>query len=209
MPMAEVGLRERKKERTRHTLQREAMRLFTEKGYSETTVAEIAAAADVSTKTLFNYFGSKEDILLAHRRRRIDTLAARLAEHATTMSPRDALLATAEDLLRWLLEGDGESFSTAEQLAQGRLILAVPELRSGALTLLYDAQLRLAAVLHDAYPEALTPVEAAAAVGALIGAMQSAGLSAIARSGSPAETFEAARHAVRVVAGGLDALPPA
>jgi AcrR family transcriptional regulator len=205
--MAEVGLRERKKEQTRQALRREAMRLFLEKGYAETTVAEIAAAADVSTKTLFNYFGSKEDILLAHRRRRVDHLVARLREHTATLSPKDALLAAAEDLLRWIVDGDGERLSTTDQLAQGRLVLAVPELRSGALALLYDAQLRLATVLHDAYPEVLSRTQAAAAVGAVIGAMQSAGLAALAESTSPTEVVDAARDAVRVVTGGLDALP--
>ncbi|WP_231641721.1 TetR/AcrR family transcriptional regulator [Saccharomonospora sp. NB11] len=205
--MAEVGLRERKKEQTRQALRREAMRLFLEKGYAETTVAEIAAAADVSTKTLFNYFGSKEDILLAHRRRRVDHLVARLREHTAALSPKDALLAAAEDLLRWIVDGDGERLSTTDQLAQGRLVLAVPELRSGALALLYDAQLRLATVLHDAYPEVLSRTQAAAAVGAVIGAMQSAGLAALAESTSPTEVVDAARDAVRVVTGGLDALP--
>ncbi|CAM2829054.1 helix-turn-helix domain-containing protein [Saccharomonospora xinjiangensis] len=208
MSMTEAGLRERKKERTRHALQREALRLFTEKGYAETTVAEIAAAADVSTKTLFNYFRSKEDILFAHRRQRIDVVEARLAEHAATLSPRDALLAAADDLLHLLLEGDSGGTSD-EQIAQGRLILSVPELRGAVLSLVHDTQLRLTTVLHNAYPGVLTKAEAAAAVGALIGAMQSAGLSVIFRSESASDAYAAVREAVRVVTRGLDGLPHA
>lgn len=58
------GLRELKKARTKAELQRHALRLFRAQGYAETTVDEIAAAAEVSRSTFFRYFPTKEDVVL-------------------------------------------------------------------------------------------------------------------------------------------------
>jgi AcrR family transcriptional regulator len=58
------GLRERKKRQTRETIARAAMKLFLAHGFDEVTVADVARAADVSQKTVFNYFATKEDLVL-------------------------------------------------------------------------------------------------------------------------------------------------
>jgi len=57
-----VGLRERKKQRARETISDIATSLFIERGFERVTLAEIAAAADVSVGTIVNYFGTKEDL---------------------------------------------------------------------------------------------------------------------------------------------------
>ena len=59
----ELGLRERKKQRTRELIAETARRLFIERGFEAVPVAEIARAAEVSEATVFNYFPTKEDLL--------------------------------------------------------------------------------------------------------------------------------------------------
>lgn len=62
--MAELGLRERKKRRTREAIMAAAFALFEEAGFDRVSVADIAAAAEVSKPTLFAYFPTKEDLVL-------------------------------------------------------------------------------------------------------------------------------------------------
>jgi AcrR family transcriptional regulator len=59
-----AGLRERKKLKLRRAIQAEALRLFAAQGYEQTTVEQIAAAAETSTTTFYRYFPTKEDVVL-------------------------------------------------------------------------------------------------------------------------------------------------
>ncbi|MFF3002013.1 TetR family transcriptional regulator [Kitasatospora sp. NPDC057940] len=60
----QMGLRERKKERTRETIAATAIRLFLDRGFDQVSITEIAEAAEVSRRTLFAYFPTKEDLVL-------------------------------------------------------------------------------------------------------------------------------------------------
>lgn len=91
-----TGLRERKKQATREALVRAGHKLFVERGYDETTLAEIADAAGVSTRTIFAYFPSKEDILFATFETMRDALARALDERP---AGTDALTALREFIL--------------------------------------------------------------------------------------------------------------
>jgi len=91
------GLRERKKRQTRDTIARVALELFAERGYDETTLAEIADAADVSPRTIFAYFDSKEEILFCDAPAQLDELKDALAhrpEGSTTIDTLRDLLSS-------------------------------------------------------------------------------------------------------------------
>jgi AcrR family transcriptional regulator len=88
---AKLGLRERKKQQTRETIARAALRLFAERGYDETTLAEIAEAADVAPRTIFAYFESKEDILLCEEGVMLSALQRLLDERPAGTTTVDAI----------------------------------------------------------------------------------------------------------------------
>jgi AcrR family transcriptional regulator len=85
------GLRELKKERTRQAIQKAGLELFAEKGYANTTLGEIAAAAEVSKGTLFAYFPSKETILFPEEHHFYEQLNQRLEQRATNETTFDVL----------------------------------------------------------------------------------------------------------------------
>jgi AcrR family transcriptional regulator len=76
--MGEIGLRERKKQRMYQAVSDIAIGLFLDKGFDEVSVAEVAAAAEISKPTLFRYFPAKEDLVL-YRFADHETEAARVA----------------------------------------------------------------------------------------------------------------------------------
>ncbi|WP_281898664.1 TetR/AcrR family transcriptional regulator [Phytohabitans aurantiacus] len=80
MAQKPTPLREQTRSVVRSLLARTAIDLFATKGYDNTTLEEVAAAAGISRRTLFNYFGSKEDLALSGLAEQGDLIAARLAE---------------------------------------------------------------------------------------------------------------------------------
>ena len=132
-----LGLRERKKARTRDAIQRHALRLFTEQGYAETTVEQIAEAAEVSPSTYFRYFPTKEEPVLYDR---IDPIM--IASFLDQPAEFSALRAIREALRHVTTQLPAEE-SELEAMRH-RLIFAVPELRSRVMERLVDTMSLLA-----------------------------------------------------------------
>ena len=109
------GLRARKKRAAREAIAATASRLFAERGFDAVTVAEVAAAADVSEKTVFNYFPTKEDLAFAGREQGLIQLVTAIRERAPGTPVIDvfrALTSTVIDVL--VARGDEELLTAAK-----------------------------------------------------------------------------------------------
>ncbi|TCJ31792.1 TetR/AcrR family transcriptional regulator [Parafrankia sp. BMG5.11] len=121
-----IGLRERKKAKTRAAIQQEALRLFREQGYEATTMEQIAEAAEVSQSTVFRYFPTKEELVAS------DEQEAFFIE-AWRSQPTDLpVLRALRQAVRETLEGlSPEEFSA--QRDRDALMVTVPELWAASL----------------------------------------------------------------------------
>jgi len=122
----QVGLRERKKARTRASLREHALRLFREQGYQATTVEQIAAAAEVSPSTFFRYFPTKEDVVL--RDDLDDRILEALARQPASLTPVAAFRAAMREVITTLAPAEWEEFRQAAELN-----FTVPEIRARQL----------------------------------------------------------------------------
>ncbi|HEX3649011.1 MAG TPA: TetR family transcriptional regulator [Pseudonocardiaceae bacterium] len=138
-PSPVLGLRERKKARTRVAIREHAMRLFREQGYAETTVDQIADAAEVSPSTFFRYFPTKEDVVIGDDFDGL--LAEKLRDQPLELSPIQAVRAA----LKAVFAGMPEEARLRDQ-ERHELIRQVPELRVAVLDE-YTRSLRLLAGL--------------------------------------------------------------
>lgn len=90
------GLRERKRRLTRHLISDEATALFANRGFDAVKVSEIADRANVSMKTLYNYFPTKESLVLDEADELIEGLATALRDRPTSMSITHTFVGTLE-----------------------------------------------------------------------------------------------------------------
>ncbi|PRY00444.1 TetR/AcrR family transcriptional regulator [Allonocardiopsis opalescens] len=193
------GLRERKKARTRRTLVETGLRLFDRQGYDATTVAQIAAAAEVAPATFFTYFPAKEDLVFAQQPERLQALHAAIADRAPGDSVADVLLRGARLLLEsddWSIESD-----TGLSAVRARLVAEEPSLRAAALRRLFDIQDELAGTLARAFPDELDDIAAHAVIGSVVGAVISTAMSAV-RRGAPETVPQVAIRAAQIALAG-------
>jgi AcrR family transcriptional regulator len=95
-----MGLRERKKLRLRETIATTAIRMFIEAGFDEVSITDIARQAEVSRRTLFAYFPTKEDLVLQRFADHEDEAARTVRARRTDQPPLDALREALLDALR-------------------------------------------------------------------------------------------------------------
>ena len=166
---ARVTLRDRKRARTRQALIDAATELFERKGYDETTVADIAAAAEIGTRTFFSYFPSKEELLFPESDARVRAAIDAIANRGPADGP-------AEVLLRALHQVGDDSGDLVSRVAALRLRLSreIPAVRGRALQIQFEAQREIARHLAAAFPDRLDEVAAAALTGAFVGAVTGA-----------------------------------
>ncbi|GLY00653.1 MULTISPECIES: TetR family transcriptional regulator [Actinoplanes] len=183
------GLRERKKARTRAAIREHAMRLFEQQGYAETTVDQIAEAAEVSPSTFFRYFPAKEDLIL------VDDLDAQLISAVRAqpagVPPIEALLHGMRAMLR-----DLPPEAWAYERRRQRILAAVPELRARMMHQMTTAIDMIAVVVAERAGLPADDFSARVAAGAMVGAMLAIlppGGLAIAESDWPAGMDQAAR----------------
>ena len=196
-----TGLRERKKRETREALTRTALELFAERGYDETTLAEIAEAAGVSTRTIFAYFPSKEDILFANTQAMCDAL-----DHALAERPRgtDALTA----LRDFILSAAHEKTELDQKL--GQLIARDATLASHKRARISQLQESLSAAIADDLgvgPDDLRPQVAAASLTAAFEVLEKQDRGRTTSTVTPEEIAAAIDPVISFVRAGLQSVP--
>lgn len=145
------GLRERKKRMMRQQLSDTATQLFLARGFDAVRVAEIADACGVSEKTVFNYFPTKESLILDRLESTIGSLRAGLADLG--VSPVVAVLRILDDELRamtsWLASQDDPVQASASIQRFGTLIQTTPSLRAYQGDMMDQAMSAAAATLAE------------------------------------------------------------
>ena len=137
------GLRERHRKRTAAELEEAALALFTKKGFDAVTIDDIAAAADVSRRTFFRYFASKEDVILSDHPRRLGELQAALDRR-----PGDEPALTALRHAVLSLAGSFEE-QRDHMLRRFRLVTSTPALEARSLCLQRNWESAVTAMLAE------------------------------------------------------------
>ena len=198
-----TGLRERKKAQARRRIAETAARLFAARGYDDVSMADVAAAAEVSDQTVYNYFPAKQDLVLDRSDELRELYARTVRERPSGVSPAQALRPIARD--------DVERFRRADRgPARGEfpaLAVASASIRRFALEARDQQARAVAAAITETTP-AIDPARARVHATALIAVFQLI-VDGIGRSvldgTEPTAVADELTHAAEVVLGDLDA----
>jgi len=193
-PEVAIGLRERKKLRTRALIQKEAIRLFLERGFEATTIEEIAEAAEISPSTFFNYFPTKEEVVFQDELDPLILAAFNARPEGT--HPIRAL----RDSMKTVF---GQLTAEQDNVMRQRISLmsSTPALRSAMLTQFADLVDQIAELMAGRVGREPTDFAIRNLAGALLGVMMSALL--IAASDPKADMIDVADRAMAHLEAGL------
>jgi AcrR family transcriptional regulator len=167
LPDPSLGLRERKKIKTRLAIRREAIRLIEAQGYASTTVEQIADAADVSTSTFFRYFPSKESVLVTDEL--IEPIMDAFVTAPEELSPIAAYKHAVAQAFAEMNDAERDEAVKGQQL-----MYSVPEARG----LLYGEYMRCVDLIADALKVRLSEptgdFERRIIAGAIVGVLMAA-----------------------------------
>jgi AcrR family transcriptional regulator len=162
-----TGLRERKKALTRAAIQRHALRLFHEDGYSATTMEQIAAAAEVSPSTLYRYFPTKEDLILQDDYDPL--LAAAFRAQPPELPILEAFRTAVNEALALVPDAD-----QIDALKRARMSYTIPEVRARALDHMFTTADMLAELFAERLNRSPDELEVRVLAGTVIGALLAA-----------------------------------
>lgn len=162
-----VGLRQRKKMRTRAAIQKEALRLFLDKGYDETTIEDIAEAADISPSTFFNYYPNKEAVVFEDEYDPL-IIAAFDAQPDATIKPIHALRMAMRQVFEKV---PPEQMKLVRQRTE--LLTKTPALRAAMLSQFAELADQIADLLADRARKPKSDFAVHNLAGALLGVMMS------------------------------------
>jgi AcrR family transcriptional regulator len=199
--MDHMGLRERKKLQTRRAIAAAALRLFAERGYEETTIADIAQAADVSPRTFFSYFPSKEDVVFAEIDERLAEVREGVAHRPPGETPLESMRRIVFEMIEAIAAAHGEYGAI-----QIQLILDRPSLQARALKRMNDTEQHVVERLTELSPD-LDEIDAVVIAGALVGGMKAVITHCRAHGYAPEATREAVDRALAIVEHGLGSVP--
>ncbi len=196
------GRRERKKRETSEAIQIAARRLFAEHGYAATTIRQIADEADVSERTFFRYFQSKEDLLLPDVVAFFGAVQSAIQARPIEEAPLTSIFeAFAEVTERSGLGPIFESGPAIDPVAAGRLVKVLVDWEDHLSDLLLDRFTRLTRVV----PTPQLALQASVVAGAAVSATRATIWALLLRneSGSPtADTSAILREAFAIIAAG-------
>jgi AcrR family transcriptional regulator len=158
-----LGLRERKKAKTRAAIQLHALRLFREHGYAATTVEQIAEAAEVSPSTFFRYFPTKEAVVL------YDPTDPLMFAAFEAEPPEVPPIQAMRNAMREVFGGLSPE-ERAGQMERDKLIRCVPELRSAMIDTFVDGMQQFSEILARRVGRSPDDIAVRTFVGAFIGA---------------------------------------